>query len=66
MIVDLIFIHKKKFSKVKIKIYYQTMEVITKYNANCTVLEKTIQPNIIVLEKTAVKGLLIMCKNKNL
>lgn len=66
MIVDLIFIHKKDFSKVKIKIYYQTIEVITKCNANCIVLEKIIQLNIIVLEKTAVKSLLIMCKDKNL
>lgn len=40
--VDLIFIYKKDFFKVKIEIDYQIIKVITKYKSNCIILQNII------------------------
>ena len=42
IIVSLIFIYKKDSLKVKMEIYYQTIEVIIKYKLKCHVLHKVI------------------------
>lgn len=65
MIFGLIFIDKKNFIEVKIEIYYQTIEVIMECKSNCDVLRKFIWPNITILEKMAIEGLLIICTNRN-
>lgn len=66
MIISLIFINKKDFLKAKIKIYYQIIGVIIKYKSNYTFLQKIILPNVTLLEKAAVKNLLMIYADQNI
>lgn len=57
-IVSFIFIYKKVFLKVK--------KIIIKYKSKNHILNKIIQPNIIILKKIRIKNWLIIYKNKNM
>lgn len=48
------------------EIYHQIMGLITKHKSNCYILYKVILLNIIVLEKAAIEGLLMMCIDQNM
>lgn len=65
-IVGLIYIYKKDFSKVKIKLYYLTLKKTINYRLNFGVLQKVILLNVILLEKKAVAELLIISANRNI
>lgn len=73
MMVGLIFIYRENLFNMKIEIYYQTIEVITKNKCSKRRLLNKFpdlqfknQPNITILESIAIENLLIICANKNI
>lgn len=66
IIVGLIPIYKNDFLDVKIKIYYQTIGIITKNKSKYPVLQIVAWPDIMALEKVTVEGMLIIYVNRNI